>query len=268
MQYAADLAPIGEMADPHVLVRLAVAAEQAGWDGVSTWDVLGTAMDAAAADPFVALAAIASATRRLRLITSVVVLPRRRPQLVAQAAATLDVLSGGRLVLGIGAGGDAADFTAFGEPFDSAPRAARLDEDAARIDRWLRGEGEPAVGPRPVQTPRPPIWIGGGRPGALRRAARWDGWVGVATGDDYATMLLSPEDVADRVAAIGAERSRLGRDRTPFDVALFARSEPGDEAMVAEYGAAGVTWWLESLSPARGPVDALLARIEAGPPRG
>ena len=267
MQYAVDLAPIGEMADPHVLVRLAVAAERAGWDGVSTWDVLGTAMDAAAADPFVVLAAIASATERLRLITSVVVLPRRRPQLVAQAAATLDVLSGGRFVLGIGAGGDPADFTAFGEPFDGPGRVARLDDDAAQIDRWLRGEGERPVGPRPAQTPRPPIWVGGGRPGALRRAARWDGWVGVATGEDYATMLLSPEDLAERVATIGAERSRLGRDQAPFDVALFAHSDPGDGEVVAAYGDVGTTWWLESLSPARGPIDALLARIEAGPPR-
>ncbi len=267
MKYAVDLAPLGEMGDPRVLVRMAVAAERAGWDGVSTWDVLGTVMDAAAADPFVALAGIAAATERVRLITSVVVLPRRRPQLVAQAAATLDALSGGRLVLGIGAGGDPGDFTLFGESFDSATRVARLDEDAARIDGWLRGEGEQPVGPRPVQTPRPPIWVGGGKPGALRRSARWDGWIAVAAAEDYGTLLLSPEDVAERVAVIGAERSRLGRDGEPFDVALFAHSEPGEEATVADYGAAGVTWWLESLSPARGSVDALLARIGAGPPR-
>jgi alkanesulfonate monooxygenase SsuD/methylene tetrahydromethanopterin reductase-like flavin-dependent oxidoreductase (luciferase family) len=266
MHYAVDLAPIGELADPRELIRLAVAAERAGWDGLSTWDVLGTVIDAAAADPFVALAGIAGATARLRLMTSVVVLPRRRPQLVAQAAATLDALSGGRFVLGIGAGGDPGDFTAFGEPFDG-DRIARLDADAELIDRWLRGEGDQPVGPRPVQTPRPPIWVGGGRPGALRRAARWDGWIGVATTEDYNAMQLTPEDVAERVAVIGAERSRLGRDDRPFDVALFAHSEPGDGPAVAAYGASGVTWWLESLSPARGPVAALLERIEAGPPR-
>jgi alkanesulfonate monooxygenase SsuD/methylene tetrahydromethanopterin reductase-like flavin-dependent oxidoreductase (luciferase family) len=266
VKFAVDLAPMGELADPRELVRLAVAAERAGWDGVSTWDVLGTVMDVPAADPFVALAAIASATKQLRLITSVVVLPRRRPQLVAQAAATLDALSDGRFVLGIGAGGDPGDFTSFGELFDGE-RIARLDADAELIDRWLRGEGQPAVGPRPVQAPRPPIWVGGGKPGALRRAARWDGWIGVATTEDYNAMQLTPEDVAERVAAIGAERSRLRRDAGPFDVALFAHSDPGDEAMVAAYGEAGVTWWLESLSPARGPAEELLARIEAGPPR-
>ena len=265
MQFAVDLAPLGEMADPRLLARLAMAAERSGWDGVSTWDVLATTMGGAA-DPFVALAAVASATERLRLITSVVVLPRRRPQLVAQAAATLDLLSGGRLVLGIGAGGDPSDFTAFGESFDAPARAARLDADAEQIDRWLRGAGEVPVSPPPVQAPRPPMWIGGAKPGALRRAARWDGWIAVATAEDYATMLLSPEDLAAKIAVIAAERSALDRDGLPFDVALFAHSEPGDEAKVAAYGHAGVTWWLESLSPVRGSLAALEARIEAGPP--
>ena len=102
MRYALDVAPFGDLADPLTLVRLAEAAEAAGWDGFSTWDTLGLAMDSVAADPFVALAGVAAATERLALLASVIVLPRRRPQLVAQAAATLDVLSGGRLVLGVG----------------------------------------------------------------------------------------------------------------------------------------------------------------------
>jgi alkanesulfonate monooxygenase SsuD/methylene tetrahydromethanopterin reductase-like flavin-dependent oxidoreductase (luciferase family) len=230
------------------------------------WDVIGTAMAAPAADPFVALAAIAAATQRVRLIESVAALPRRRPQLVAQAAATLDRLSDGRFVLGIGAGGDPEDFTAFGEPF-GAERFERLDHDAGLIDGWLRGEGSVAVGPRPVQEPRPPIWVGGGKPAALRRAARWDGWIGVATTEDYGAMQLTPEDVAERIAAIGAERSRLGVDGRPFDIALFAHSDADESRLVEAYARAGVTWWLESLSPARGPVDQLLARIDAGPPR-
>lgn len=267
MRYAVDVAPLGEMADPRLLVELAVAAERSGWDGLSTWDVLGTAMGAAAVDPWVALTAIACATERLRLITSVVVLPRRRPQLVAQAAASLDVVSNGRLVLGIGAGGDPADFTGFDEAYEGPERIARLDADAERIDAWLRGTGELPVGPRPVQQPRPPMWVGGMRPGALRRAARWDGWIGVATDESYREMVLTPEDVAERVAAIDAERSRLGRDAEPFDVALFAHSRPEDVAMVARYHDAGTTWWLESLSPARGPLESIMARIEAGPPR-
>jgi alkanesulfonate monooxygenase SsuD/methylene tetrahydromethanopterin reductase-like flavin-dependent oxidoreductase (luciferase family) len=267
VRFAIDVAPMGEYADPRRIVPLAVAAERAGWDGLSTWDVLGTSMHAPAADAFVALAAVASVTERLRLIASVIVLPRRRPQLVAQAAATLDAWSGGRLVLGVGSGGDEADFTAFGEPFEPSARAARLDADLLLVDGWLRGTGEMPVGPRPVQQPRPPVWVGGSRPGALRRAAAWDGWVAVATADDYSTMRLSAEAFGEQVAQIEAERAATGRSGSPFDVALFAHSEPDEVALVQAYARAGATWWLESLSPLRGSHADLLARIEAGPPR-
>jgi alkanesulfonate monooxygenase SsuD/methylene tetrahydromethanopterin reductase-like flavin-dependent oxidoreductase (luciferase family) len=78
MRYAVDVAPLGELADPRVFSRIAAAAETAGWDGVSTWDVLATTMGGAA-DPFVALAAAASATERIRVIVSVIALARRRP---------------------------------------------------------------------------------------------------------------------------------------------------------------------------------------------
>jgi alkanesulfonate monooxygenase SsuD/methylene tetrahydromethanopterin reductase-like flavin-dependent oxidoreductase (luciferase family) len=267
MRYAIDVAPMGEYADPRRIVALAVAAERAGWDGLSTWDVLGTSMHAPAADPFVALAAVASATERIRLITSVIVLPRRRPQLVTQAAATLDAWSGGRLVLGVGSGGDGEDFTAFGEPFEAAERVARLDRDMTLIDGWLRGTGEMRVGPRPEQQPRPPIWVGGSKPGALRRAAAWDGWVAVATADDYSTMRLSAEAFGEMVDRIREHRAIAGRADEAYDVALFAHSDPGEEAMVDGYAQAGATWWLESLSPLRGSHADLLARIEAGPPR-
>jgi alkanesulfonate monooxygenase SsuD/methylene tetrahydromethanopterin reductase-like flavin-dependent oxidoreductase (luciferase family) len=140
MRFALDVAPLGELSDPLAIVALARAAEAAGWDGLSVWDSFGVSMGTSAADPFVALAGAAASTERIRLIASVIVLPRRRPQLVAQAAATLDRLSGGRLVLGIGAGGDLGDFTSFGEPSDTAGRVARMDEAAALVDSFLRGE--------------------------------------------------------------------------------------------------------------------------------
>jgi alkanesulfonate monooxygenase SsuD/methylene tetrahydromethanopterin reductase-like flavin-dependent oxidoreductase (luciferase family) len=266
MRYAIDLAPLGPLADPHALVRLAVAAERADWDGVSTWDVLGTVMGAAAADPWVALTAIASRTERVALLASVIVLPRRRPQLVAQAAATLDAWSSGRLVLGIGAGGDPMDFTAFGESFDRHERIPRLDRDAEAIDVWLRGEGDVVVGPRPAQQPRPPMWVGGMRPGARRRAARWDGWIAVATSEDGQSMALSPDDFEGMVQDVRAERAALGRADEPLDIGVFGRTEPGEEQVIADFETTGATWWLESLSPLRGSETELLARIEAGPP--
>jgi alkanesulfonate monooxygenase SsuD/methylene tetrahydromethanopterin reductase-like flavin-dependent oxidoreductase (luciferase family) len=277
MRFAVDVAPIGELADPQAIVRLAAAAEATGWDGLSTWDVLGTAMGAPAADPFVALAGVASATERLRLILSVAVLPRRRPQLVAQATATLDRLSGGRFVLGVGAGGDPDDFSRFGEDADRAVRIASLDEGLALVDAFLRGEtvehhgdhyqvSGATVGPAPVQEPRPPIWLGGIRPGALRRAAAWDGWIGIIVTDDGAGLALTPGDVAGCVERIDAEREVLGRLESPFDVALFADSRFADADAIRAYGEAGATWWLESLSPMRGSLEELVAIVEAGPP--
>ena len=279
MHHAVDVCPLGELADPRTVVRLAVAAERAGWDGLSIWDSLGTSMGAAAGDPLVTLAAVASATTRLRLITSVLALPRRRPQLVAQSVATLDRLSGGRVTLGLGSGGDPGDLEPFGEPVDPAARAQMLDEGAALVDNLLRGEtvdhvgptyraAGVAVGPRPLQQPRPPIWIGGMSTAALRRAARWDGWIAIGVSDDGAAMNLAPARLGVMVAQISDRRAALGRAGEPLDVAVFGLSEPGDGRLVAEFGAAGASWWLESLSPLRGPIDQLLQRIEAGPPIG
>ncbi len=115
-RYAIDIAPLGHLSDPLAILRLARAAEESDWDGLSIWDSLGLSMGTSAADPFVTLAAVAVSTERLRLITSVIAIARRRPQLVVQAAGTLDLLSAGRLVLGVGAGEDRVDFEAFGEP--------------------------------------------------------------------------------------------------------------------------------------------------------
>jgi probable F420-dependent oxidoreductase len=279
IRVAIDIAPLGDLADPRDIVVLAQAAEAAGWDGLSIWDSLGTSMGTAAADPFVTLAAVAASTRRLALITSVLVLPRRRPQLVAQAIASLDRLSGGRCVLGVGAGADAGDFEPFGEDFAAPGRIERMDEALAVVDALLRGEvvehdgpayhlAGAAVGPRPVQVPRPPIWLGGRRPGALRRAARWDGWIAVATSDDGSAMALSAAAFGALVERLHAERGETGRARAPYDIAVFGRSDDGGRDLVEAYAHAGATWWLESLSLLRGSLAELLAIVRAGPPTG
>ena len=235
-------------------------------------------MDTVAADPFVALAGVAAATERLALLASVIVLPRRRPQLVAQAAATLDLLSGGRLVLGVGAGGDEPDYTAFGEDWDSAVRVARMDEAVGIVDAFLRGETVThagpdfpidgvGIGPRPAQQPRPPIWMGAFRPGGIRRAARWDGWIAVTVAGDGASLGMTPADARGEGGA-GARRrgARPGLEAAPFDVAVFGRAGLGG-FRPADFEAAGATWWLESVTPMRGSLDDLLAIAAAGPPR-
>ena len=141
-----------------------------------------------------------------------------------------------------------------------------FDEAVELVDGYLRGEGAAAVGPQPAQHSRPPIWVGGMRPGALRRAARWDGWIAMAVTEDGSTMNLSPAGLADMVGRLRGELASAGRAEAPFDVAVFGLSEPSGTDDVAAFGAAGATWWLESLSPLRGSLDELLARVDAGPP--
>ena len=276
MRFALDVAPLGDFADPLTLVRLAEASEAAGWDGFSTWDTLGLAQGTVAADPFVALAGAAAATERLALLASVIVLPRRRPQLVAQAAATLDRLSGGRLILGVGAGGDRPDYEAFDEDWTSSVRVARMDEAVTIVDAFLRGEAVSrpgpdypvhgvGIGPPPAQRPRPPIWMGANRPGGIRRAARWDGWVAVSTADDLLSLGMPPSALAERLEVVRATRLEAGLDG-PFDVAVFGIAGVGGFSP-ADYEAVGATWWLESVSPLRGSVADVLAIATAGPAR-
>ncbi len=278
MRFALDVAPLGELADPLELVRLGRAAEVAGWDGFSTWDVLGPAMGTVAADPFVTLAGVAAATERIQLISSVIVLPRRRPQLVAQAAATLDRLSNGRLVLGFGAGGDPPDYTRFGEPYEASGRIALMDEAAELVDRLLRGETVThdgpgyvldgvAIGPRPAREPRPPMWLGALRPGGIRRAARWDGWIAVSVAADGVSLGVPPDALAEGVALARTERAAAGLGGAPFDIAIFGQTGLGGYGP-ADYEAVGTSWWLESVSPMRGSVADLMRLAEAGPPGG
>lgn len=277
LRSAIDVAPFNALADARVVVRLAMAAERSGWDGISVWDSLGVSIGTASADPFVTLAAVAQATSRLQLITSVVALPRRRPQLVAQAVGTLDRLSDGRCILGVGAGGDPGDFEPFGESFGARERMTRLDEGLELVDRWLRGETvdhdgpahvarSAAVAPRPVQQPRPKIWVGGMKDGALRRAARWDGWIAIAMSADGSSMSLAPEAFGELTRRLAAKRAEAGTSEGAFDIAVLGLSERADPGVSARFAEQGASWWLESLSPMRGSIDDLLAIVEAGPP--
>jgi alkanesulfonate monooxygenase SsuD/methylene tetrahydromethanopterin reductase-like flavin-dependent oxidoreductase (luciferase family) len=290
LRFAIDICPLGELSDPRAIVRLGRAAEDSGWHGLSIWDSLGLSMGTVAADPFVTLASLAEATSRLRLITSIIALSRRRPQLVVQAAATLDIVSEGRLILGLGAGEDRPDFEAFGDAFQRPERIDRMDEALGLVDRGLRGEplehagplvqaaGGVVLGPRPLQQPRPPIWLGAMKPGGIRRAAAWEGWIVVAMSEEGTSMAMTPDVLAARLEIARATRRDLGRAGEPFDVAVLgvsagsaasvgSGSVGAGPADVREFEKAGATWWLESLSPMRGSLDGLMAIVHAGPPR-
>ena len=274
MRYGSEGGPLGPYAAPRPGVALAQAADAAGWEALFVWDHLGFVYGLPTGDPWVTLAAVAQATTTLKIGSNVTPLPRRRPQIVAHALATLDLLSNGRVIFAAGLGAAEAEFAAFGEPTDAKTRAAMLDEGLVIVDGLLRGEAVTHAGPHytvngvtlaplPVQQPRPPIWIGGESRAAQRRAARWDGWV-IGTADETGATTRTPAKLATEIAAIREQRTASG----PFDVAVSGISEPGATGHLADYAAAGATWWLESLYGLRADFDGLMARVMAGPPRG
>lgn len=276
MRCAVGLPNVGDYGDPSLLAELARRAEAAGWDGVFIWDhVVYREPGWPAADPWVTAGAIAASTERVRLGVLVTPLARRRPWKVARETASLDVLSGGRIVVGAGLGSQGpAEFAAFGDEADPRVRAERLDEGLDILTGLWSGEPFSYEGrhhrvertiflPRPVQRPRPPVWIAGQWPRrpAFRRAARYDGMFPVFEGVGNAEM-PPPKRLAEAVRYTQEHRDT----DAPFDVALEGRSEGPDPDRVAAYEAVGLTWWIEKLGWFRGPVDAMRERIERGPP--
>jgi len=270
---------VGTFGDPRLLVDLAVAAEEAGWDGFFLWDhLLWDDPQGHVADPTVVISAVAARTERIRIAIMVNSLARRRPAKVARETATLDVLTAGRLIVGAGLGTLTSEFTAFGESADPRVRAARLDESLHLLDAlWtgqpvtFHGEYLTAAGvtmlPRPVQRPRIPIWCGGRWPNKrpFRRAARWDGVMPVHTGYGLGET-MPPAELRAIVTYTQEHRKETG----PFDVALEGRTD-GSAAdrggqLVASYVRAGLTWWIEALGWWRGTPAEAMARVRQGPP--
>jgi alkanesulfonate monooxygenase SsuD/methylene tetrahydromethanopterin reductase-like flavin-dependent oxidoreductase (luciferase family) len=169
------LAPFDELVDPRTLAELARSAEARGWDGFFLWDHVAYRPPVRAlADPWVALAAIACSTGRLRLGPMVTPLSRRRGHKLARETVTLDHLSRGRLTLGVGLGSDRNDeLEPFGEVVDARERARLLDRGLERLNSFWAGEFQPP----PLQRPRLPVWVAARWPHRrpVRRAARWDG---------------------------------------------------------------------------------------------
>lgn len=253
MRWGLSISLSGELADPGLLAELAAAAEQAGWDGVFVWDHLWNRTLVPFADPFVTLAAIAMATERVTIGTMVAALPRRRPQLVAQATTSLDRLSGGRMVLGLGLGVDSyGEYSVFEEPAtDDRARAAALDGGIGLLGQMLTGGPVELVGgrvttPAGVQRPRVPIWIAG-RVGftAGPRRVRRHALEGLAlVGAD----VWSPEHVTTALQAGDLSAGEI-------DVALVGGTHPDPAALRA----VGVTWCFPEILPGATAADALAA---------
>ena len=243
--------------------ELARAAEDAGFAAVFVTDHPAPPADWIAGgghhtlDPLVTLSVAAAATTTLRVQTNLYVPAYRHPLLSAKTVATLDALSGGRVILGVGAGYLEGEFAAVGADF--AGRNDVLD-DAIRTMRaaWT---GEPVDGtlslPRPVQQPGPPVWIGGNSTRAIRRAVELgDGWVPMPSPARAAKTLRTPglesiDDLAARIATLHRIADDVGRT-APLDVAfmpagldMFNRAAPEPGRVVDEMHAlagVGVTW--------------------------
>ncbi|MEP7293570.1 MAG: LLM class flavin-dependent oxidoreductase [Chloroflexota bacterium] len=293
MKYGVSLPPIGAFSDPNRLSDLALEAEAAGWDGFFTWDhtiyfssepkvpmhPLG--------DPWIGLAAAAVKTSRIRLGTLITSLARRRPWKVARETVALDLLSHGRLIMGVGLGAPAdLDFGTFGEATDDRLRARKMDEGLAILDGLWRGEpfsfegefyhvSEVTFLPKPLQPPRIPVWIGGGwnTAAAARRAAQWDGFFPLKWRE-----LLSVDEWRGIIERVNQHRT----SDAPFDLIQNGET-PGTDLtraaeIVAPFAEIGLTWWIENIDPWRFGLDwgdlmtpdaaeRMRERIQQGAPR-
>ena len=268
---------MGEYGDPRLLVDLACRAESSGWDGVFVWDhVAYRELGWAVADPYMSVAAIAARTSRIRVGVLIAALARRRPWKFAREMATLDVLSKGRLIVGVGLGSQGREeFAPFGEDPDPGRRHELVDEGLDIVCGLWSGQpfsyegrhyrvAESLFLPSPIQRPRPPIWIGGRWPTrrSFRRAARFDGVFPTFEGVGHAER-PTPEQL--KAAVEYTQSHRIGQ-ATAFDVVIEGQSGGQDHELVSAYQEVGVTWWIEKLGWFRGPVDFTRSRIEQGPP--
>lgn len=236
---------------PEEILRVARECDRRGFFYVGVCDHVCIPRPKAAAmstvwyDPVATLGFLASATERVRLLSYVYVLPYRHPLAAAKAFATLDRLSGGRVILGVGAGHLQEEFAALGVDFRR--RGALLNEaidlvSAALLEEFPRHDGrqwqirDMGVGPRPVQRPRPPIWIGGSTEAALRRAAeRGDGWLPQgAPAMGLASAIAFIREHRARVRGeepieIGANSERIYVGKPGFDLGPGDRSGSGEE---------------------------------------
>lgn len=243
MRWGLSISLSGDLADPGLIAEVAATAEQSGWDAVFVWDHLWNRTLVPFADPFVTLAAVAMATEKVLIGTMVAALPRRRPQLVAQATTSLDRLSNGRMVLGLGLGVDSyGEYSVFDEPAtDDRARAALLDEGLGSLTQMLAAEPVDSAGgrvttPPGTQQPRVPIWIAGRAAfKAGPRRVRRHGLEGLALVD---ADIWTPEHVTTALAAGGLTVGEI-------EVALVGGTHPDPDAL----SDAGATWCFPEILP-------------------
>ncbi len=281
MRFAINTPNFGSFSDARLMAQLAREAEDTGWDGFFVWDHIGGIPERAVpmADPWITLTAMAMTTNRIKLGPIVTPLPRRRPWKLARESVTLDCLSQGRLILGVGLGDDSffREYSTYGESSDNALHGAMLDEGLDVLVQLWSGKAVSYAGqhyqvhdalllPQPFQRPRIPIWVAGIWPSKkpFRRAARWDGVCPLKHPD----QLMQPEDIKEMLAYIRQFRT----SDEPFDILATGNTSGADRQrdldMILPYAEAGATWWQESFAGSDAEeLQAVRTRIRQGPPR-
>jgi alkanesulfonate monooxygenase SsuD/methylene tetrahydromethanopterin reductase-like flavin-dependent oxidoreductase (luciferase family) len=267
--------------DARTAAELAAVAEEHGWDGFFVWEGVW------AIDPWVSLAAVAMRTERIRMGTMLTPLPRRLPWELAGQVATLDNLSGGRVILPVGLGATDDRWWLFEDDPGRRVRAEQMDEALELIQALWSGEpvtyegahyrARPAqimLPPRPMQRPRVPIWVVGAwpRPKSMRRAARVDGWLPAHMPRDGGHRELTPELLGEGIGWLRERRASEGLSMEGYDV-VAEGTTPADGAAAAEivrpWAEAGATWWIDAdwsdMEPGRVRAAAL-ERLRRGPP--
>jgi alkanesulfonate monooxygenase SsuD/methylene tetrahydromethanopterin reductase-like flavin-dependent oxidoreductase (luciferase family) len=270
------LPPFGEFASARRVADLAVVAEGAGWDGFFVWDHMYAEPGMAVAEAWTTLAAVATITRRIRIGALVTPLSRRRPWVLARQIATLDQLSGGRVVAGVGLGDDGwREFSSLGEETSPRARGELLDESLEILQNFMTGNGVVYTGrhfhldagpmlPTPLQDPLP-IWAAVRWPNRrpLARAARLQGCFPIFGSSNRP----APPPIAD-ITALRTELTGLGAPRS-LDVVVRCSLHRLDAAargeVVAQLGEAGVTWMVEGFGITQDAAD-VTAYVAAGPP--
>jgi alkanesulfonate monooxygenase SsuD/methylene tetrahydromethanopterin reductase-like flavin-dependent oxidoreductase (luciferase family) len=270
MLFGLDVPTTAAYADSRVLAQLALDAETAGWDGFFVWDVLQ------GIDPWIALTTIALQTARIKLGFMVLPLARHRPWLVAKRLAELDRLSHGRIICCVGLGDPDDDAARFGEQGDWVVRGRQLDEGLAILDGlWSQDDFSFAgahytlngirLRPKPVQSPRIPLWVCGGWPrrAPFRRAAQWDG-VSFKSIHHETREFLTLDEFRAGVAYVQAQRSQP----TSFEIVMSGDTS-GDRqdaiAKVRGFEEAGASWWVEE--GLGWSLEEFGEHIRSGPPR-
>jgi alkanesulfonate monooxygenase SsuD/methylene tetrahydromethanopterin reductase-like flavin-dependent oxidoreductase (luciferase family) len=233
----------------------------------------------------VCLTAAAMTTSRIKLGTMLTPPSRMRPWKLASETATLDNLSGGRVILAVGLGAVDTGFAEFGEETDRKRRAELVDESLEIVTGLWKGQPFNFSGkhytvkecnfyppPPPVQQPRIPIWVVGAypRPKSMRRALKYDGLLPQLYDKKGNFRHTEPEDLPEITAYIAAHRS----ETTPYDI-IVEGTTPGDKpdkaaAQIREWQEAGATWWIEALWEAnekKNGAELVRERLMQGPPK-